>query len=67
MAGSVDWARAAAALLGEDEAKVADALEFLVDAHLLESTAPDCYQFHDLLRVYAAERALAEEPPGIRH
>jgi DNA-binding SARP family transcriptional activator len=58
---------AAAALLGEDEAKVADALEFLVDAHLLESTAPDCYQFHDLLRVYAAERALAEEPPGVRH
>ena len=58
---------AAAALLGEDEAKVADALEFLVDAHLLESTAPDCYQFHDLLRVYAAERALAEEPPGARH
>ena len=58
---------AAAALLGEDEAKVADALEFLVDAHLLESTAPDCYQFHDLLRVYAAERALAEEPPGTRH
>ena len=58
---------AAAALLGEDEAKVADALEFLVDAHLLESTAPDCYQFHDLLRVYAAERALAEESPGVRH
>ena len=58
---------AAAALLGEDEAKVADALEFLVDAHLLESTAPDCYQFHDLLRVYAAERAVAEEPPGVRH
>ncbi len=58
---------AAAALLGEDEAKVADALEFLVDAHLLESTAPDCYQFHDLLRVYAAERALAEEPPDARH
>ncbi|MGP0028748.1 MAG: AfsR/SARP family transcriptional regulator [Streptosporangiaceae bacterium] len=58
---------AAAALLGEDEAEVADALEFLVDAHLLESTAPDCYQFHDLLRVYAAERALAEEPPGARH
>jgi DNA-binding SARP family transcriptional activator/Tfp pilus assembly protein PilF len=53
--------RAAAALLGEDEDRVADALEYLVDAHLLESTAPDCYSFHDLLRVYAAERAFADE------
>jgi DNA-binding SARP family transcriptional activator len=58
--------RAAAALLGEGEDKVADALEFLVDAHLLESPAPDCYSFHDLLRVYAAERAVAEEPPQAR-
>ena len=55
---------AAAALLGEDEAKVADALEFLVDAHLLESTAPDCYQFHDLLRVYAAETSLGRGTAG---
>jgi DNA-binding SARP family transcriptional activator/Tfp pilus assembly protein PilF len=52
---------AAAALLGEPEDKVADALEFLVDAHLLESPGPDRYSFHDLLRVYAAERAHAEE------
>jgi DNA-binding SARP family transcriptional activator/Flp pilus assembly protein TadD len=58
---------AAAALLGEDRDKVADTLEFLVDAHLLESPAPDCYSFHDLLRVYAAERAFAEEPPDARH
>ena len=58
---------AAAALLGEDRDKVADTLEFLVDAHLLESPAPDCYGFHDLLRVYAAERAFAEEPPDARH
>ena len=41
--------------------RVADALEYLVDAHLLESTAPDCYSFHDLLLVYAAERAFADE------
>jgi DNA-binding SARP family transcriptional activator len=53
---------AAAALLGEPEAEVAETLEFLVDAHLLESPAPDCYSFHDLVRVYAAERALADEP-----
>lgn len=57
---------AAAALLGEPEEKVADVLEFLVDAHLLESSAPDCYSFHDLLRVYAAERAVAEEPEQSR-
>jgi DNA-binding SARP family transcriptional activator len=57
---------AAAALLGDPADQVADALEFLVDAHLLESPAPDCYAFHDLLRVYAAERALAEEPPQAR-
>jgi DNA-binding SARP family transcriptional activator len=57
---------AAAALLGEPEDKVADALEFLVDAHLLESPGPDRYTFHDLLRVYAAERAVAEEPQQAR-
>jgi DNA-binding SARP family transcriptional activator/tetratricopeptide (TPR) repeat protein len=45
--------------VGEDE--VADALENLVDAHLLESPEPDWYRFHDLLRVYATERARAEE------
>ena len=54
--------RAAAALLDEDEDRVADALEILVDAHLLESTSSDWYRFHDLLRTYAAERANAEEP-----
>ncbi len=37
-----------------------DALEVLVDTHLLESKAPDRYRFHDLLRVYAAERAGAD-------
>ncbi len=52
---------AAAALLGEPETEVEDTLEFLVDAHLLESPGPDCYGFHDLVRVYAVERALAEE------
>ena len=32
----------------------------LVDTHLLESVAPDRYRFHDLLRVYAHERAMAD-------
>jgi hypothetical protein len=53
---------AAAALAGEPEEAVADALETLVDSNLLESPAPDCYQFHDLLRLFATERAQAEEP-----
>ena len=54
---------AAAALIGEPEGPVADALEGLVDAHLLESPAPDRYRLHDLLHAYAAERALADEAP----
>src|SRR5207244_13247867 len=48
---------AAAALVGVPEYSAAVALEVLVDTHLLESVATDRYRFHDLLRVYAAERA----------
>ena len=48
---------AAAALFGVPEYSAEDALEVLVDTHLLESVAQDRYRFHDLLRVYAAERA----------
>jgi len=57
---------AAAALLGEEEDIVADALDVLVDAHLLESPEPDRYRFHDLLRVYAADRARTQEPEDDR-
>ena len=53
-------AAAAAALFGIPQYSAEDALEVLVDTHLLESTAPDRYKFHDLLRVYAAERAEAD-------
>ena len=53
-------AAAAAALFGVPQYSAEDALEVLVDTHLLESTAPDRYKFHDLLRVYAAERAEAD-------
>ncbi len=52
---------AAAALLAEPEDLAADSLEMLVDAHLLQSLAADRYRLHDLLRVYAAEKAEAEE------
>ena len=57
---------AAAALVGAPEDDVADALETLVDVNLLESPAPDRYRFHDLLRVYATERAQEEEPLAAR-
>ncbi len=53
---------AAAALLGQPDEDVAEALEILVDAQLLQAPAPDRYRFHDLLRAYAAERATADEP-----
>jgi DNA-binding SARP family transcriptional activator len=55
---------AAAELLGASEERVADALEVLVDVHLLECPAPDRYRLHDLLRAYAAERAQTDEPPA---
>jgi DNA-binding SARP family transcriptional activator len=55
--------QAAAALIGEPAKRVADALEVLVDANLLDSPAPDQYRLHDLLRDYAAERAEADETP----
>jgi DNA-binding SARP family transcriptional activator len=51
---------AAAALFGTSEYQAEDALETLVDTHLLESTSPDRYKFHDLLRVYSSERAVAD-------
>jgi DNA-binding SARP family transcriptional activator/Tfp pilus assembly protein PilF len=57
---------AAAALMGQPEEKVADALEELVDAQLLQSPAPDRYRFHDLLRAYAADRANAGETEAVR-
>jgi DNA-binding SARP family transcriptional activator/Tfp pilus assembly protein PilF len=57
---------AAAALMGQSEQNVADALEDLVDAQLLQSPAPDRYRFHDLLRAYAAGRANLEETPAVR-
>ena len=57
---------AAAALTGQDEDDIADALETLVDATLLESPAPDRYRFHDLLRFFATERAKVEDSEADR-
>jgi DNA-binding SARP family transcriptional activator/tetratricopeptide (TPR) repeat protein len=64
--GSSISSQAAAALFGAAEYLAADALEILVDTHLLESTEPDRYQFHDLLRVYASERAGSDLPGEAR-
>jgi len=57
---------AAAALFGTPEYLAEDALETLVDARLLESTSPDRYKFHDLLRVYSSERAVADLSAQVR-
>ncbi|MFE2917769.1 BTAD domain-containing putative transcriptional regulator [Kitasatospora indigofera] len=52
---------AAAALLDLSPRQADEVLEHLVDAGLLESPAPGHYRLHDLLRLFAAERAAAEE------
>ena len=64
--GRVFGCAAATALAGLDEPTVTAALERLVDAHLVESPAPDRYRLHDLLRLFATERLAAEEPPDDR-
>jgi tetratricopeptide (TPR) repeat protein/transcriptional regulator with XRE-family HTH domain len=57
----------AAALLDLPAARAEDLVDPLVDAQLLEVAAEDPagqlrYRFHDLLRVYARERAASEDP-----
>jgi DNA-binding SARP family transcriptional activator/DNA polymerase III delta prime subunit len=46
---------AAGALLGVPTPEAEQALERLVDAHLLDRTGPGRYQLHDLVRLFAAE------------
>lgn len=53
---------AACSLLGVGRREAERLLDELVDAQLLQSPAPGRYRFHDLVRVYAAERAAAELP-----
>jgi DNA-binding SARP family transcriptional activator/tetratricopeptide (TPR) repeat protein len=57
---------AAAVLFDAEQPDAERALETLVDVHLLIAPEPGRYRFHDLLRVYAAERAAAEETPQAR-
>jgi tetratricopeptide (TPR) repeat protein len=53
---------AATALLDAPVPETRQLLRTLTGGHLLEETGRDRYQFHDLLRVYAAECARAGEP-----
>jgi transcriptional regulator with XRE-family HTH domain len=60
-----------AALLDLPPAQGEELLDRLADAQLLEIAGEDAagqlrYRFHDLLRVYARERALADEQPADR-
>lgn len=60
--GDTFAADSVAALAGTPPRVVEDILESLLDEHLLQEVTPGRYRPHDLLRLYARERALAEEP-----
>ncbi|MFJ2559736.1 MULTISPECIES: AfsR/SARP family transcriptional regulator [unclassified Streptomyces] len=53
---------AAAALLGEPPAAARVTLRELETVHLVQQPAPGRYGMHDLIRLYAAERAAEDQP-----
>ena len=55
---------AAAALADQSLVATRRMLDGLSSCHLVEAIGRDRYRLHDLLRVYATERALTEEPPA---
>ncbi|GIG62081.1 SARP family transcriptional regulator [Longispora fulva] len=57
---------AVAALAGLAAADAARLLDRLVAAHLVDELADGRYTLHDLVRIFAAERAHAEEPAAAR-
>jgi DNA-binding SARP family transcriptional activator len=57
MRGSDTSSHAAGAAAAIEPGRAEQLLEQLVDAHLLEEPAPGRYQFHDLVRLYAARSA----------
>jgi DNA-binding SARP family transcriptional activator/tetratricopeptide (TPR) repeat protein len=59
-------APAAAALAGLDPDATDRALRRLASAHLISQPAPGRYTLHDLLRLYAAERAHDDDPDDER-
>lgn len=56
----------AAALADLPVQQARDLLDHLVDAQLVQNPARGRYRLHDLLRLYARERATAEEPEPAR-
>lgn len=58
---------AAAALCATSPASMRGIFDELLSEHLLEEIAPGRYRCHDLLRLYAAECASADETPQERH
>lgn len=57
----------AAALLDVDDAEARDLLDHLLIRHLVGQRDAGRYQFHDLMRLYAAERARRDEPEPARN
>jgi tetratricopeptide (TPR) repeat protein len=57
---------AAAALLGETVERARALLDVLTGAHMLEQTGAARYQYHDLLRAYAADLAVSQEEEDAR-
>lgn len=57
---------AATTLTGASRTETRRLLGALAGVHLLTETEWGRYHFHDLLRAYAAERAAADQPGGIR-
>jgi tetratricopeptide (TPR) repeat protein len=66
-AGSSISVFAAAALADTTPHRARRLLDVLAGVHLLERVGRERYQLHDLLRLYAAERAADEESDEARH
>ncbi|MFC4121412.1 AfsR/SARP family transcriptional regulator [Nonomuraea zeae] len=63
MPGADFTAEATDALAGCSAAETRRSLDLLASFHLIRTHAPGRYTFHDLLRLYAAEHAHADETP----
>jgi DNA-binding SARP family transcriptional activator/tetratricopeptide (TPR) repeat protein len=57
----------AAAVSGLSLAETEQAFDVLVGAHLVHQLSADSYRIHDLLHLYAEDRAGQQGPPEIRH
>jgi tetratricopeptide (TPR) repeat protein len=62
--GPVFGLAVASVLLEVPSATARQRLDSLVAAHLVAEVAADRFQFHDLLRIYAGERASLDEEPA---